>query len=165
MVIGAVKGTMVTSVSRTDDFKIRTRAQTPRTRHLSETSDNIFEGSDSGPGSVTTGELDMIREAEASDSFKESDNSGEMVLISRTFKEPFITVPDSGAQEGTKADSCNEGFKSSHAFRTPQSGITRRTLHKSSRQEVKKEAMRTDSGRTYAGGNFLESRVDAILHF
>ena len=109
MVIGAVRETPFTSASRTDHFKVRTRAQTPRPRHFSDSR----EDSDSGPGTDTTGELDEDREHEILHTFNESDSSGERALVSRAFDEPVNLVRATGTHKGAKVDPHSEGFESS----------------------------------------------------
>ena len=81
MVIGAVIGRLVTSESRTDHFKIRSKAQTPRPRQLTESSNNLPGESDSGPGTEPTGEFNTSEEEGTSLYFNEIDSSGEMALI------------------------------------------------------------------------------------
>ena len=111
MVIGAVRGMPVTSASRTDCLKTRSRAQTPRRRQLSGSSGSFPEESDSGSGTDSTGDFNTIREEETSHFFNESDSSGEKALISQSFKEPTKLVFNSGANEEARIDPCNEGFE------------------------------------------------------
>ena len=112
LVLGAVKGTPVTTESRTDHFKIRNRAQTPRPRHLSDTCDGTRGNDDSGPGTDSTGELSTEGEDGVFDSYNGSDSSGEMALISQAFEGPKVTEADPVSQGGAEVNLQGEGHES-----------------------------------------------------
>ena len=106
MVIGAVRGAPVTSSPRTDHFKIRPRAQTPGPGLQSDSEDSSRAEYCSGSGTDTSEGFGAGQESRGSESFNETDSSGEMALISRVFKEPFSRVPPS------RADPTQAGFES-----------------------------------------------------
>ena len=93
MIIGAVRGAPVTSMPRTDHFKIRSRAQTHGPGHQSESSDSYHDGAYSGSGTDASEGASTSREDRELDSFNDSDSSAEMALISQAFKEPNSSVP------------------------------------------------------------------------
>ena len=110
MVIEAVIGAPVTSMPRTDHFKIRSRAQISGPGHQSESSDSYHDGAYSGSGTDTSEGASTSREDRELDSFHDNDSSAEMVLISQAFKEPNSSVPVTYATPVT--DPTNEGFES-----------------------------------------------------
>ena len=56
--------------------------------------------------------MDIEREMEALVSSSGSDNSGEMALISESFKRSSATVPTSTTHDETRTESAGEGFES-----------------------------------------------------
>ena len=112
VVLGAVRGAPVTAESRTDNIKIRNKAQTPHPRHLSESSDGTRGDDDSGPGTDSTGELHTEGEDGVFDSCNETGSSAEMALISQAFKAPKVVEPDPTSQEGAEANLQSEGQES-----------------------------------------------------
>ena len=90
MILDAVRGRPTTAPSRTGQFKLGARAQTPFRSADSDSSDGETGGMpavDSDFNSTDYGELGD------SSSFGESDSAGEMALISATFKAP-VKKPD-----------------------------------------------------------------------
>ena len=110
MVIGAIKGAPITSVSRTGHFKLQQRAQTPGPGQQEDSSDSSRDASHSGFGTDTSEDVGTGREERELDHFNDSDSSGEMALISQAFKEPCIPTPI--ARDTLITDSTNEGFES-----------------------------------------------------
>ena len=92
MMIGAVRGAPVTSSSRTDHFRIRPRAQTPGPGLHSDTDGR--PGSENFPesGTDTSVGTSSGQEDRGLDCSNDTDSSGEMALISQSFKEPFRPV-------------------------------------------------------------------------
>ena len=106
MVIGAVRGAPVTSSSRTNHFKIRPRAQTPGPGLQRDSENSSRAEYCSGSGTDTSEGSGAGQESRGSESFNETDSSGEMALISQAFKEPFSCVLPS------RADPTQAGFES-----------------------------------------------------
>ena len=85
MVIGAVRGTPATAPSKTEQFRIRTRAQTPGPI---QTASSGSEGgvTDTGHDSETCGDFSTLLEVRDISMPKDSDSSVEMALIASTFR-------------------------------------------------------------------------------
>ena len=138
MVIGAVKGAPVTSESRTGHFKLRRRAQTPGPGQQEDSSESSQDATHSGFGTDTSEEVSTDREVRELDSFNDSDSPGEMALISRAFKEPSSTVPNT--REATNFDPNNEGFESALSKLRDQTTLAERPTPSSRKLPKKKNA-------------------------
>ena len=110
MAIGAVRGAPVTSSSRTDHFRVRSRAQTPGPGLHSDSEDSSRSENFPESGTDTSAESSSGQEDRGLDSSNDTDSSGEMALISQAFKEPFR--PASTSRKTTQGDPSQAGFES-----------------------------------------------------
>ena len=141
MVTDAVKGTPTTAPSRTDHFRIRSRAATPFRHADSDSSDAEC----SVPTTAGTDTSKTTDQGELGDSsaFGESDSAEEMALISASFKPlaetvaPIQTASTSSARDvgtaGQETDQSNPDVTLSE--------VREQTLSERSRSKVKSKKM------------------------
>ena len=109
MVIGAVKGKLVTSSSRTGQFK--SRAQTPRPYQAGSSSSEGFL-TDPGQDTEASGDFSALLEVEGISMPEDSDSSGEMALIANSFKRSSIENTRPAQQSSTLLESVGRGDES-----------------------------------------------------
>ena len=173
MVIGAVKRTPVTVLSRTDHFKTRSRFQFPDTVMLGTPVQTYLKVKGSSAfGSDTAVQTDLEREVEAMDSFSENDSSrSEEALISSAFRKPTATISIGATKGGSQIDPSSKGFESTRQISFDDTlSVVRDTVPASKSRKPIPPTRRKGKGKClseegHGRGIFRNYRKDSIFLF
>ena len=111
MVIGAVKGSPATAPSRSGQFRIRARAQTPRPQQAGGSSSEEFL-TDPGQDSEASGDFSALLEVGGISMPDDSDSSGEIASIADSFKRSSVQTTRPEQQLSAQFESVGRGDES-----------------------------------------------------